>query len=109
MADDPRSGGDASNVFGDLLRTQTEMATAFLGHLMPGLKMPAGVESVALSKGDDLTIATIVVQRQLTAEEEAALAAADSAAPSAADVPTTAQKAKEDEPAKDAKKDDKKK
>ena len=90
---------------------EVDLGNLQVGHSLhvSGLKMPSGVESVALAKGDDLTIATIVVQRQLTAEEEAALAAADSAAPSAADVPTTAQKAKEDEPAKDAKKDDKKK
>jgi large subunit ribosomal protein L25 len=65
-----------------------------------GLKLPAGVESVALSKGDDLTVATIVMTRAMTADEEAAELAAPT--PSAADVPTTAQKAKEEEPAKDA-------
>ena len=71
------------------------------------VKLPAGVESTALSKGDDITIATVVIPRQATAEEELETVAA---APSAADVPTTAQKAKEDEPAKDAgKKDEKKK
>jgi large subunit ribosomal protein L25 len=66
-----------------------------------GVKLPAGVESVALAKGDDLTVATVVIPRVMTAEEEEAAAAA--AAPSAADVPTTAQKAKEEEEAKDAK------
>jgi large subunit ribosomal protein L25 len=70
-----------------------------------GLKLPAGVESVALSKGDDLTIATIVMPRAAVVEEEVAVAAA----PSAADVPTTAQKAKEEEPAKEAGKGEKKK
>jgi large subunit ribosomal protein L25 len=64
------------------------------------IKLPPGVESVALSKGDDITVATIVMTRAMTAEEEAAEAAA--VAPSAADVPTTAQKAKEEEPAKEA-------
>lgn len=75
-----------------------------------GLKFPAGVESVALSKGDDITLATIVMTRAMTADEEAAELAAPT--PSAADVPTTAQKAKEEESAKDAGKggkDDKKK
>jgi large subunit ribosomal protein L25 len=67
-----------------------------------GLKLPPGVESVALAKGDDLTIATIVMSRAMTAEEEAAEAAALTATPTAAEVPTTAQKAKEEEPAKDA-------
>ena len=72
------------------------------------INLPAGVESVALSKGDDITVATIVMTRAMTPEEEAAEGAA--AAPSAADVPTTAQKAKEEAPAKDAgKKDEKKK
>jgi large subunit ribosomal protein L25 len=66
------------------------------------LKLPPGVESVALAKGDDLTVATIVITRAMTPEEEAAEAAAASAAPSAAEVPTTAQKAKEEEPAKEA-------
>jgi large subunit ribosomal protein L25 len=71
-----------------------------------GVKLPSGVDSTALLKGDDLTIATVVLPRQATAEEDLAA----TAAPSAADIPTTAQKAKEDEPAKDAgKKDDKKK
>jgi large subunit ribosomal protein L25 len=67
-----------------------------------GLKLPPGVESVKLAKGDDLTVATIVIPRMATAEEETAGAATAAAAPSAADVPTTAQKAKEEEPAKDA-------
>ena len=71
-----------------------------------GITLPAGVESTALSKGDDLTIATVVIPRQATADEDLAA----TAAPSAADIPTTAQKVKEDEPSKDAgKKDDKKK
>jgi large subunit ribosomal protein L25 len=81
---------------------------------LSGLKLPAGVESVSLSKGDDLTVATILIPRAAAAEDEATVAAAGAVAPSAADVPTTAQKAKEDEPAKDAgkggkDKDDKKK
>ena len=42
MADDPRSGGDASDILSDLLRTQTEMATAFFGQLMPGLPVAPG-------------------------------------------------------------------
>ena len=66
------------------------------------LKLPPGVESVALGKGDDITVATIVITRAMTAEEEAAEAAAAAVAPSAAEVPTTAQKVKEEEPAKEA-------
>lgn len=65
-----------------------------------GLKLPAGVESVALAKGDDITVATIVMTRAMSAEEEAAELAAPT--PSAADVPTTAQKAKEEETGKEA-------
>ena len=65
-----------------------------------GMTLPAGVESVALAKGDDLTIATVVIPRVATADEEAAAVAAT--AVSAADVPTTAQKAKDEEPAKEA-------
>ena len=65
-----------------------------------GLKLPAGVESVALAKGDDITVATIVMTRAMTADEEAAELAAPT--PSAADVPTTAQKAKEEETGKEA-------
>ena len=90
---------------------EVDLANLQAGHSLhvSGLKLPAGVESTALSKGDDLTIATIVIPRQVTPEEE--LAATAAVAPSAADVPTTAQKAKEDEvPAKDAgKKEEKKK
>jgi large subunit ribosomal protein L25 len=65
-----------------------------------GMTLPAGVESVALAKGADLTIATVVIPRVATADEEAAAVAAT--AVSAADVPTTAQKAKDEEPAKEA-------
>jgi large subunit ribosomal protein L25 len=67
-----------------------------------GMKLPAGVESTKLNKGDDITVATIVMTRAMSAEDEAAEAAAAAAAPSAAEIPTTAQKVKEDEPAKEA-------
>ncbi len=60
------------------------------------LKMPAGVESVAMHKGDDQVVATIIIPRAVVAEEEATPAV------SAADVPAANQKAKEEE-----KKDDK--
>lgn len=63
------------------------------------IKLPAGVESVALLRGNDQSIATIIIPRAVAAEEEAATTAA---AVSAADVPAANQKAKEDE-----KKDDK--
>ena len=58
------------------------------------LKMPEGVEAV-VPKGEDPTVATVVIPRVMTADEEAAEIAA--AAPAAAEVPTTAQKAKEEE------------
>jgi large subunit ribosomal protein L25 len=63
---------------------------------LSSLKLPAGVEAI-VPKGEDPTVATVVIPRVMTAEEEAAEAAA--AAPSAADVPTTAQKVKEEEAA----------
>ena len=113
------AGGHVQHVVNDLDITclpkdlpefiEVDLKDLQAGHSLhvSSVKLPAGVESTALSKGDDITVATIVMPRTVTAEEEAAQLAA---APSAADVPTTAQKAKEDEPAKDAgKKDDKKK
>src|SRR3954466_14626336 len=81
-----------------------EFITVDLSELQAGhslhlstLKMPEGVEAV-VPKGEDPTVATVVIPRVMTADEEAAEAAA-AAAVSAADVPTTAQKAKEDEAA----------
>jgi large subunit ribosomal protein L25 len=59
------------------------------------LPLPSGVEAV-VPKGEDPTVATLVIPRVMTADEEAAEAAATTAAPSAAEVPTTAQKAKEE-------------
>ena len=79
---------------------------------MSSLPMPAGVEAI-VPKGEDPTVATVVIPRVMTADEEAAEAAAGAAAPSAAEVPTTAQKAKDEAaPAAAAKgggKDEKKK
>ena len=77
---------------------------------MSALPMPAGVEAI-VPKGEDPTVATVVIPRVMTADEEAAEAAA-TAAPSAAEVPTTAQKAKDEAapaPAKGGGKDEKKK
>lgn len=70
------------------------------GHTMhiSDLKMPPGVESVALNKRDDQVIATIIIPRAVAAEEEAAPVV------TAADVPAANQKAKEEEAPK---KDDK--
>ena len=78
-----------------------------LGNLQAGhslhlsaVKLPPGVEPI-VPKGEDPTIATIVIPKVMTAEEEAAEAAA-TAIVSAADVPTTAQKTKEEEAAEAA-------
>jgi large subunit ribosomal protein L25 len=79
-----------------------------LGNLQAGhslhlssLQLPPGVEAI-VPKGEDPTIATIVIPKVMTAEEELAEAAA-TATVSAADVPTTAQKTKEEEAAEAAK------
>ena len=83
---------------------EVDLANLQAGHSLhiSGMKLPPGVDSVSLSKGDDLTIATIVIPRVVTAEEEEAQAAAAAVTPSAAEIPTTAQKLKEEEPAKEA-------
>jgi len=75
---------------------EVDLAELQAGHSLhlSALKLPAGVEAV-VPKGEDPTVATVVIPRQMTADEEAAEVAA--AAPSAADVPTTAQKAKEED------------
>ena len=63
------------------------------------LKMPAGVEAVALIRGNDPSIATIIIPRAVAAEEVVATAAV-----AAAEVPAANQKAKEEEaPKKDVK------
>ena len=79
---------------------EVDLASLQAGHSLhlSNLKLPSGVEAI-VAKGEDPTVATIVIPKVLTAEEEAAEAAAAATAPSAADVPTTAQKAKEEEEA----------
>ena len=57
-----------------------------------------GVEAI-VPKGEDPTVATIVIPKVMTAEEELAEAAALTAAPTAADVPAIAQKVTEEAPA----------
>ena len=71
----------------------SEMQAGHSLHLST-LKLPEGVEAI-VPKGEDPTVATVVIPRVMTADEEAAEVAA--AAPSAAEVPTTAQKAKEED------------
>ena len=65
---------------------------------LSGLKLPGGVEAI-VPKNEDPTVATIVIPKVMTAEEELAEAAALTAAPAAAEVPALAQKATEDAPA----------
>ena len=84
---------------------EVDLAELQAGHSLhlSALKLPVGVEAV-VPKGEDPTVATIVIPKVITAEEELAEAAA-AATVSAADVPTTAQKAKDDEEAAAAGKD----
>jgi len=108
------AGGNVQHVVNDLDITclpkdlpefiEVDLKDLHAGHSLhvSHIALPPGVESVALSKGDDITVATIVMTRAMSAEDEAAEAAAAAAAPSAAEVPTTAQKVKEEEPAKEA-------
>ena len=101
---------------------EVDLANIQAGHSLhlSSVTLPPGVEAL-VPKGEDPTVATVVIPRVMTEEEELAEAAA-AAVVSAADVPTTAQKAKdEEEPAaggkeaakggggKEKEKDDKKK
>jgi large subunit ribosomal protein L25 len=76
---------------------EVDLAQLQAGHSfhLSALQLPPGVETL-VPKGEDPTIATIVIPKVMTAEEELAEAAA-AASVSAADVPTTAQKAKDEE------------
>jgi len=65
---------------------------------LSGLKLPGGVEAI-VPKNEDPTVATIVIPKVMTAEEELAEAAALTAAPAAADVPAIAQKVADGETA----------
>ena len=82
---------------------EVDLGTLQAGHSLhlSAIKLPAGVEAL-VPKGEDPTVATIVIPKVMTAEEELAEAAA-TATVSAADVPTTAQKTKEEEAADAAK------
>jgi len=76
---------------------EVDLGNLQAGHSLhlSGLKLPAGVEAI-VPKNEDPTVATIVIPKVMTAEEELAEAAL-TAAPAAAEVPTIAQKAKEEE------------
>jgi large subunit ribosomal protein L25 len=100
------AGGLVSHVINELEITclpkdlpefiEVDLAELQAGHSLhiSTLKLPAGVEAV-VPKGEDPTVATIVIPRAVAAEEEAPI----TSGPSAAEVPTTAQKAKEEEAA----------
>ena len=104
------SSGIVSHIINELLISclpkdlpefiEVDLKDLAAGHSLhlSNLQMPAGVESVALHKGDDQSVATIIIPRAVAAEEDAAPVAA------AADVPAANQKAKEEEAPK---KDDK--
>jgi large subunit ribosomal protein L25 len=81
---------------------EVDLGSLQAGHSLhlSAVKLPPGVEPI-VPKGEDPTIATIVIPKVLTAEEELAEATA-AATVSAADVPTTAQKTKEEEAAEAA-------
>ena len=94
---------------------EVDLSDLQAGHSLhlSALKLPPGVEPI-VPKGEDPTVATIVIPKVMTADEEAAELAATTVAPSAADVPTTAQKKVEEDAApagggsKPSVKDDKK-
>jgi large subunit ribosomal protein L25 len=75
---------------------EVDLANLQAGHSLhlSHMKLPPGVEAI-VPKGEDPTVATVVIPKVMTAEEE--LAEATAAAPSAADVPTIAQKVSEEE------------
>ena len=104
------SSGIVSHIINELLISclpkdlpsfiEVDLKDLAAGHSLhlSNLQMPAGVESVALNKGDDQSVATIIIPRAVVAEEEVASVVA------AADVPAANQKVKEEEAPK---KDDK--
>jgi large subunit ribosomal protein L25 len=79
---------------------EVDLANLQAGHSLhlSALKLPAGVDPV-VPKGEDPTVATIVIPKVMTADEEAAELALTTAVPSAAEVPTIAQKVTEGEEA----------
>jgi large subunit ribosomal protein L25 len=105
-----QSGGIASHIINELDITclpkdlpefiEVDLKDLAAGHTLhlSQVKLPEGVEAVALVRGDDPSVATIIIPRAVAAEEAATQAV------SAADVPAANQKAKEEEAPK---KDDK--
>jgi large subunit ribosomal protein L25 len=76
---------------------QIDLKDLQAGHSLhlSGVTLPPGVEPI-VPKGEDPTVATVVIPKVMTAEEELAEAALLTAAPAAAEVPTVNQKAVED-------------
>ncbi|MGZ5065569.1 MAG: 50S ribosomal protein L25/general stress protein Ctc [Usitatibacter sp.] len=76
---------------------EVDLSNLQAGHSLhlSGVKLPPGVEAIS-PKDEDPTVATIVIPKVMTADEEAAELAL-TAAPSAADVPTIAQEAVKEE------------
>ena len=76
---------------------EVDLANLQAGHSLhlSAVKLPAGVEAM-VPKDEDPTVATVVIPKVMTADEEAAEIAA-TAAPSAAEVPTLAQEAVKEE------------
>jgi large subunit ribosomal protein L25 len=77
---------------------EVDLSNLQAGHSLhlSGVTLPPGVEAVS-PKDEDPTVATIVIPKVMTADEEAAELALTTAAPSAADVPTLAQEAVKEE------------
>jgi len=77
---------------------EVDLSNLQAGHSLhlSGVKLPPGVEAVS-PKDEDPTVATIVIPKVMTADEEAAELALTTVAPSAADVPTIAQEAVKEE------------
>jgi large subunit ribosomal protein L25 len=77
---------------------EIDLSSLQAGHSLhlSAVKLPAGVEAI-VPKGEDPTVATVVIPKVMTADEEAAELALTTVAPSAADVPTIAQAVKEGE------------
>jgi large subunit ribosomal protein L25 len=77
---------------------EVDLSNLQAGHSLhlSALKLPPGVEAVS-PKDEDPTVATIVIPKVMTADEEAAELALTTVATSAADVPTIAQEAVKEE------------
>jgi large subunit ribosomal protein L25 len=77
---------------------EIDLSNLQAGHSLhlSAVKLPPGIEAL-VPKGEDPTVATVVIPKVLTADEEAAELALTAPALSAADVPTIAQEAVKEE------------